>query len=368
MPNPFTDQIVAGIEDPAVTGEQFKRLLVDFTDSLKDCVKREANESLERLAPTIASRNVSRASWVAEVCQALVESGCDSRVVVKPLALGLRRALRAARPLALKLERKLAPKLEGLEDPVQIKRWTEAAMRKLSIKLPQAAASLRTVERFCHAAFTVFALQPERRAKVYRVLQDELGAWTRWSDSLRQLETLLTVLEQEPIVVIDLANRKGFVGKFSGVVDNAQLVTLLMDTYAHQLIFGKPLVSYDIAQCARGLGPREVPDPKVRGCWNLYSYRAFNEMYKLPEPKDLKANKHWIWNDRKPADIPALNGFRVILIGPPSYEREWMFTRAFQHLKADIKVEHELTKLDLQIWLDCIFQANFPQLATPSAS
>jgi len=365
MLNPYAREIIAQIDNPQLAGRAFRRLLLEFTGSLQDCVKREAVESLEMLAPSLASRNVSRASWVAEVCQAMVESGCDSQVLVRPLSRGLKRALAATRPLAAKLEKKLAPKLRDLEDPAMAHRWTQSAIRQLAIKLPASVASLKAVERFCQTAFTVYGQQPAMRPKVWRYLQDYVEPMARWCDSVGDLQTLLNVLEQEPLVVIDVANRRGFIGKLSGAVDNAQFLILLMDTYAQQLVFGKPLVAYDVAQCARGIGPCHVADP-VHGAWNVYTYRALNELQKLPDSKDLKANKHWIWNEQSPAQIPRLDGFRVVLIGPPSYPRQWSFQRHFRHLAAGIQVDHELTKLDIQAWLERIVQANDPHFTPPA--
>jgi hypothetical protein len=357
MLNPFAVQIVERIEDSSFSAQDFRKLLIEFTQSLKDCVKREANESLQILAPILASRNVSRASWVAEVCQAMVESGCNSQELVRPLASGLKRALEATRPLADKLERKLAPKLATIEDPEKARRWTDSAIRQLAVKLPKSVASLKTIERFCHLAFQVYGQQVESRPKVWKYLENSIVPMARWSPTVGDLRILLNLLEKEPLVVIDLANKRGFVAKFGGIVNNAHFITLLMDTYAHQMVFGKPLVSHDVAQCAKGIGPTEVAD-EVHGAWNVYTYHALNEMQRLPEPRDLTANKHWLWNDQSPAQIPILHGHRVVLVGPPSYPRKWNFARKFKHVSAEIRVDYELNKLDLQMWLDRIMQAN----------
>jgi len=367
MKNPFVAPIIEQIDNPRLSSADFKRLLLDFTHSLKDCVKGEADDALTRLAPLLASKNVSRASWVAEVGKAMVESGCSGRELCRPLAQGLRRALRATQPLTAKLERKLAPKLVNLEDPDKAQRWTESAIRQLAIKLPQAVASLRTAERFCDAAFTIYGQQVGSRPKAWRYLQSSLTPMVPWSRPIRDLQILLQLLANEPLVVIDMAQRRGFVGTFGGVVDNQHLLTLLLDTYVQQLVFGKPLVSYDVAQSAQGIGPCRVSENAVQGAWNVYSYKALNEKQMLPEARDLKANKHWVWPDRTPDQIPALDGFRVLLLGPPSYPRVWSFERKFQHVRAGIKVDRELTKLDLRAWLDRIHLANFPPSGVSAA-
>lgn len=360
MQNPYALKIVEQIEDSSITAQDFRALLIQFTQSLKDCVKREADESLHLLAPTLASRNVSRASWVAEVCQALVESGCHSQELVLPLTTGLERALEATQPLAESLERKLAPKLDEIEDEDKAQRWIESAIRQLAVKLPKAVGSLKSIERFCGLAFQVYGQHVESRRKVWKYLEPSITPMARWSSVVGDLKTLLKLLEKEPLVVIDLANRRGFVAKFGGIVDNAQFITLLMDTYAQQAVFGKPLITYGVAQCAKGIGPCEVNE-EVHGAWNVYSYHALNELQRLPEAKDLTANKHWLWNTQTPEQIPALHGHRIVFIGPPSYPRQWKFRRKFKDVQASIRVEFELSKLDLQMWLDRVMQANHPQ-------
>lgn len=357
MLNPYALKIVEQIEDSSITAQDFRALLLEFTHSLKDCVKREADESLHLLAPALASRNVSRASWVAEVCQAMVESGCNSQELVRPLASGLKRALEATHPLAEKLERKLAPKLTTIEDQEKAQRWIDSAIRQLAVKLPKAVGSLKSIDRFCDLAFQVYGQQVDSRRKVWKYLEPSITPMARWSSVVGDLKTLLTLLEKEPLIVIDLANKRGFVAKFGGIVDNAQFITLLMDTYVHQVVFGKPLISYDVAQCAKGIGPCDVNE-EVHGAWNVYSYRALNEMQRLPDAKDLTANKHWLWNDQTPEQIPGLHGHRIVFIGPPSYPRQWKFRRKFKDVQASIKVDFELNKLDLQMWLDRVMQAN----------
>ena len=70
----------------------------------------------------------------------------------------------------------------------------------------------------------------------------------------------LTVLDEEPYVAIEPATRTGIVGRMSGIVENFQLNTLLMDEFPRD----EPRVSKEAVAVARGgrvarLGGRDGP-------------------------------------------------------------------------------------------------------------
>lgn len=357
MQNPFAEKIIQKIEDRETSGEEFRRLIRQFVDSLSDCLKKEADESFAGLAPLMASRNLSRASLIATLCGSMVESGCDPRFATPYLTTGLTRALKAIMPMVDKLERKVRPRLETAESPEQRSAWIASAVRQLSVRLPESAAALKSFERFMRPALTMYSKDLANRQKGLPEFWDYASRMESWFPDAEKLLRLMTVLEKEPIIAIDVASQKGFVGRFGGAINNSQLIILLMDTFARQYVFPKPLISHDMGLCAHGEGPQQVGD-KVQGAWNLYDHRALDSRLKLPDPKDLKANKFWLWNERKPSEIPAIDGFRVILIGPPSYPREWEFEREFRYLKAGIKVDSELSRTDLRDWLERINDRN----------
>jgi hypothetical protein len=138
---------------------------------------------------------------------------------------------------------------------------------------------------------------------------------------------LLTVLHDEPFVAIELATGMGLIGRFSGIADNFQLHTLLMEEMP-------PVsrVSPSVAANARGDGPQAL-DETVTGAWNLYTYAALRDGT-LPEATD--PGEHWIWNEGAPRDIPMVDAHRVVLLGPPAYERTWNAVRTFEPLRGEL--------------------------------
>jgi hypothetical protein len=138
---------------------------------------------------------------------------------------------------------------------------------------------------------------------------------------------VLTVLHEEPFVAIEPTAGVGLIGRFSGIADNFQLHTLLMDE-----IPPASRVSPAVAATARGDGPQALDDT-VTGAWNLYTYAALRDGA-LPEATE--PGEHWIWNEGTPRDIPKVDGRRVVLLGPPAYARTWNAVRTFDPLRAEL--------------------------------
>jgi hypothetical protein len=61
----------------------------------------------------------------------------------------------------------------------------------------------------------------------------------------------------------------------------------------------------------------------------------------------------WIWNEGMPADIPVLDGHRVLLLGPASYSRQWKAQRMFLKLPARLTADL-LSEDDVARWLERI--------------
>ena len=154
---------------------------------------------------------------------------------------------------------------------------------------------------------------------------------------------ILGVLHQAPFVAIEPGTRNGIVGRMSGVVDNFQLHTLLM----HDFPGDAPRVSPSAAEIARGRGP-QASDETVVGAWNLYTFGALRDG-RLPAADDLDSTDVWIWNEGTPADIPVLDGHRVILLGPTGYKRTWAAQRTFPDLPATLE-PRLLSADDLDDW------------------
>ena len=57
----------------------------------------------------------------------------------------------------------------------------------------------------------------------------------------------------------------------------------------------------------------------------------------------LAGSAHWVWNEGVPADIPPFEGTRVVLLGPPPYDRSWNCVRKFPDMTGALHLEHILS-------------------------
>lgn len=133
----------------------------------------------------------------------------------------------------------------------------------------------------------------------------------------------------------------------TGIVDNFQLHTLLIDVFPLEGLFPRRRIAKQIVDVANGHGPQQARDTII-GTWNLYNWTAVQANLKLPAPD---SSPHWIWGEGRPEDIPVFEGHRVVFLGPPSYTRSWRLQRTFLRLSAEIQRSRTLNKCEVTAWL-----------------
>jgi hypothetical protein len=164
------------------------------------------------------------------------------------------------------------------------------------------------------------------------------------------------VLHEEPFLVVEPDSGLGIEGRMSGIADNFQLHVLLMDAFPRRGLFALRRVSRQAARVARGSGP-QVTDEIISGKWNLYTWEGLGPDARLPDAKQNPSTEAWVWGEGTPADIPVFEGYRVVLLGPPSYLRTWRSQRLFQGLRAELEISKRLTREEVQRWLERMAQA-----------
>ena len=154
---------------------------------------------------------------------------------------------------------------------------------------------------------------------------------------------LLLVVDDEPLIVLHRQSGRGYRVTISGIGDNFQLHTLLaanlIGNKSGNLLPGK----------SRGLLPGKRPTPAevaaasdgdptpaggIRGNFNL-----------------VDAYGGWIWNEGRPADIPHLDGIRVVVLDPPPYQRSWNAGRAYPLMRPTVTVDEILPAAEAARWL-----------------
>ena len=162
------------------------------------------------------------------------------------------------------------------------------------------------------------------------------------------LTQLLSIPDQEPILVINPATRTGILGSISGIDLNFHLHTLLLEHFPGE--DGQP--GRRLSPEVRELLATNEPGREefVTGIWNLYNWTALDADLRLPEGANQNSN-NWIWNEAGPADIAPFEGRRAILLGPAPYARTWSVHRSFSAIEPRLEIEKVLTPQEVEDFL-----------------
>jgi hypothetical protein len=309
--------------------------------------QEESTNALQALAALFDLHDLSRAGFVALVCGAVIENGVDPSPVAGPLTSRLKSLLESAGALNDFCLAQM-PRTDEHEDDAfeKIRERSVASMQKEN-------AAWEALDLFWRPAVAVYSTSPQARAEARELLSmaekicahHQAGYW---------LQTILQVLDNEPIVVLEPGTGLGAVGKISGVVENFQLQTLLMGKFPGAGLGSR--VSQSVIDVVTGIG-RQQSGEGVVGIWNMYVWQALQPGLKLPNPSNYGSNEFWIWGEGKPADIPAFEGRRVILLGPASYQRSWSAQRMFDKLSASLELGPLLTATEVKNWLQRMLDA-----------
>jgi hypothetical protein len=216
---------------------------------------------------------------------------------------------------------------------------------------------LPELDRACYELIRLLSRDPAARREIATALDlpdtiEEIQPGVGW------LRILLTVLDDEPLLVFHVPARRGFRTRISGISSNFQLHTLLADALIGRsrgrLAFlrpknalGGPAPHPDVVAVCDGSGPQTIDRPSD-GVWNMYQWRAIAPDATLPEHVD---SKFWVWGEGIPADIEYFEDTRVLLLGPPAYARQWNTGREFAALRASVEIEATLSQEETEKWL-----------------
>jgi hypothetical protein len=326
-------------------------------DSLRDATPAEVAEALAVLGQAYALERPQSQALPLTLAGAIVERGADPGPLVAPTIAFLRRAT----PLALSFHRACTALVPDDVDDRDAA-FRDAAQRQRT-ELAEAAKAWDGLEGLYAPMIALLGTSPEARAHA-RALASDLAEMRQYNTGASWLWPMVRVLDREPLLVIEPDTGLGLAGTMSGISSNFQLHVLLMDIFprpgtrgaiaalADRLGLGPPRrVSRRAAGIARGTIADQSGEP-VTGQWNLYAWTALQATGRLPHGHAADATTHWIWNEGVPADIPAFEDRRVVLLGPPPYARGFDSQREFLGLRADIAVERVLPPAEVKDWVE----------------
>ena len=357
MLNQALDALIASLSDPDSEQEDIHASASDVFRAVGDSVPADVAAAMRRLAEeTFGLEDGRRAGFAATVCGALIENGYDPAPVAGPLSARLDRLVPRAAALALACEREV-PEIADDDDDEATDREVllEQVREWLALKMPEEAKAWNDLESFWPPTIAFFSVSPEARARASHLIEPAL-ALRNAHEAGHWLHLLLSVPHDDPILVIEPTTGLGIEGRMSGVAENFQLHVILMHLFPKADPSEQARVSPSAAEIALGEGEQSSTEV-ISGHWNLYTWQAVRPDLALPDAKDFTAKHTWIWGEGKPADVPVLEGRRVILLGPPAYPRTWGSQRAFNRLPVTFVVSAVLKPPEVRQWLSRMAEA-----------
>lgn len=354
-----TDEFVRVISDPLSSNEDVNASLQPCFKLLTDSDEEEVNMFMKRTIALASLPNLERGSLATTICGYLVENGFPSEAVLPDFIGFYEGLLDKSRPFFDLLSANVS-KMRVAEDEREeavSQRYSEL-LNDEDIVDNDTYNAVISLDKFYACGISLFSINRNNFEEAKARLKDKVALVAPFSEGGFWIDKLFTVLFDEPVVVIDIDNRKGFEGKINGIVDNYQLQHLLMGLPL--LNDGKMSISEENLDIANGTGPQNS-DNTIENKWNMYNLGLCGQSnWKIlinnreNPSQSIEFRDYWIWSEGAPMDIPIYNDRRVILLGMPSYSRSSRAQRTFKNLKASVVVEKELSNDEINLWLNDI--------------
>lgn len=349
----LAEELSSMVASPKATGDEINAVAASLYEAAEQAKRGEINEAMGILSSGLAVEDASRGGFLATVCVALVEYGGDVSSISVPLIEKLGELLGSSKQMLEECLERMPnneERTERQEDKAQDHlELFEKTRKQVAVYMPAEAEAWDSLDIFWPPAILMFSISPDARAEANHLMA-LTGKLAAYQNGAYWLDIMLKVLHEEPILVIEPAKQLGIMGRMSGIAGNFQLHVLLMDVFPQKGWFVSPRIPSCVVEVARGNGPQQTDDI-VSGQWNMYSWQGLQPSLTLPDHWQWSSKEHWIWGEGLPADIPVFDGYRVILLGPPSYPRTWRSQRLFENLPANIEVVKRLARPEVKQWL-----------------
>jgi len=350
-----TDEFIRVMSDVLSSNEEVNSVLQPCFKALPDSDEEGINEFMKRTFSLISLPDPDRASLATTVCGYLVERGFPSYAIIDDFIAFYEGLLDKTAPF-YKILFSQIEKLNVTEEErdEKIDELYSDLLNDKELINNETYNAITSLDKFYAAGISLFSINKDNFYKAKSRLKDKVDFVGNYSQGCYWFSTLFSVLFDEPVVVIDIDKKIGFTGKINGIVDNYQLQHLLMSL--PMLNKGKSSISEEDLAVINGTGD-QTTDRTIENKWNMYNIELckksdWESLINTSEPtKSVEYRDCWIWSEGKPQDISVHNGSRVILLGQPSYSRSSRVQRTFKNLKANIKVERELSKEEIDKWL-----------------
>lgn len=363
------DRFVAAAVGTTGSRDELQRLSGETYRHIGRAEQAELDDGLGRLAGALARAHPMAAGVVALTCGGFVENGGDPAVSFGPLLDRLPPMLAdTARFFDRCLELHAADRTpaagEDEDDEPDVYELADRFLRPVYEADPALAIGYNNYRPMYLSAVAHLSASKALRTTLPRKaelleLSDQVDRYGRGGRSF--LTKMLLVLDDEPLVVLDPGQRRGYRLTIGGVADNFQLHVLLAGA-----LIGDPAAGWldypppEPAAVAVARGGAGGPNDYATASFFTWNWTALRPAGRTvgAGPVDPVGTAERVWNEGVPADIVPFDGGRLVLLGPALYSSSWNAGRVFSDLPPEVRVDARLTPDEVDRWLARVAAAN----------
>ena len=320
-------------------GDDVKSAINRFLNLLPGATNKQVAEAIESLAGVFETSSVENAVHAIMLCGYLVEKGHEGKYFISELERLTIRNLDIAEPLLKASVSVMETTDDEEEDPYQA---VDKLRDTIAAKHPEQIEADDWLEKIYPCLVSTYSSNQDLFNTGKSLLHERMKPYSQVSNACSWLSTLFSVLFNEPVLVVELSQKKAFTGTISGIADNFQLQLLLMSIPE----LGD-VIDAELTAVVNGTGPQDG-EASIAGKWDMCNWPILSASHKESGNSD---SEYWIWSEGSPEDIEPLDGRRVILLKEPSYQRGLYVQRSFSTLPASINIEKWLNEEELSQWL-----------------
>jgi hypothetical protein len=200
-----------------------------FLTAVANLTKAEKEAQMAALAEYFDLPDVHRGAFLALMCGALVEQGCDPQPMAAPLRAKLKKVLESCGRLLEACRAKMPAEIPDNDDDEDTGEESLSprelafleARKQVGPKMPNENEAWEALKQFWRPAIVAYTTSDMARlaAQSLRPLALPIA---EFHEGGHWLQLVLSVLDNEPIVVIEPETTTGVLARISGVVDNFQ--------------------------------------------------------------------------------------------------------------------------------------------------
>lgn len=339
----------------------------NISKQLRTATPNEIADGLRILSELIPNCPLAATGIVAISCGSMVENGGDPTIageaLLKRLPELLEKSAEFHRLCLRKAEAdpKLAAELgeeAGINDLSGEELGARYAMAVLE-ENPDAVMAANSEQFFALAVIAHLSRSKQLRAAARTTPQLVAAAEAVDEVANRRsfLRLMLRVLDDEQLLVLHPEKKKGYQVRISGIADNYQLQTLMLDA-----LIGDPADGWlegkrpDPLVVALARDTCAVGNATAEAVFMLWNYTALQPDGTFPDAMDTTNRR--IWGEGNPGDIIRFDGTRTVLLGSLPWHSTWSPNRVFSGMTAELVCERKLSADEVSTVLKQIMESN----------